>query len=476
MNPDFSQSRVPRCVIVSIFALFCALAMGLTPTTALADTDVSTMYRLYNPYTGEHFYTSSYLEIGNCVVNGWRCEGGAWLAPDTSNTPVYRLYNPFTGDHHYTMSKEEYDYLATVGWSQEGIGWYSDDSNTTAVYRQYNPNATTGSHNFTTSDVEKKDLVGRGWKDEGVGWYAAGAFSSITTYDEDAKTAAQAGLDVTEDTVVVYRLYDTYNGANYYTTDLEQIGYRVVGNYIFKGAAWLSPRTSENPVHCVVNQKTWDALYLTEGSEFRALTDGDWNDEGVAFYACESQTDAPVYRLYDPDGDGYDDEKFSRIFTASASEHKNLVKAGFNDEGVPFYVVAAPDDDDGTSSWHYAIADSSAGKIYLYNSGDSLVKTVDCQFTGGQKWIGEHTVCRKARGYWADEYCTNVNDWWVCFIDATTNYNSGGVLRPLGNGKYEDGAGFHYGFSGSGCVVIGNMEDAKYVYDFLDIGSKVICK
>lgn len=474
MNRSLHMPSSRWRVFAFVVALFCAFGV-VAPVSAYAETDVLTMYRLYNPNSGEHFYTSSYTEIGNCVVNGWRCEGGAWTAPIKSNTPVYRLYNPNAGDHHYTASKDEYDKLATVGWKQEGVAWYSDDSKTTAVFRQYNPNATAGSHNFTTSTDEKNNLVVKnGWRDEGVGWYAAGAFTSMTTIDEDAKTASQAGLKVTDDTSVVYRLYDADNGANYYTSDLEQIGLRVVGNYIFKGAAWLSPKSSNNPVHCVVNQKTWEALYLTEGAEFRALTASGWKDEGIAFYACDSKTDAPVYRLYDSAGRGYDGEEYSRVFTASASEHKNLVKAGFSDEGTPFYVVAAPEDS-GTSG-NYAIADSSAGKIYLYNSKDSLVKTVDCKFTGGQTWSGQHTVCRKARGYWADEYCENVNDWWVCFIDATTTSNDSGKLRPLGNGKYEDGAGFHYGFSGSGCVVIGNLDDAKYVYDFLDVGSTVTCR
>lgn len=129
------------------------------------------LYRLYNPNSGEHFYTSSIVERTNLVNLGWTQEGIGWNSPSSSSTPVYRLYNPNAGDHHYTTSAEERDYLASLGWSYEGIGWYSDDSQSVAVYRQYNPYATAGAHNFTTSVSERDYLVSVGWSDEGIAWY-----------------------------------------------------------------------------------------------------------------------------------------------------------------------------------------------------------------------------------------------------------------------------------------------------------------
>ena len=62
------------------------------------------MYRLYNPNSGEHFYTANPAEKNNLVSLGWRYEGIGWTAPKKSNTPVYRLYNPNSGDHHYTVN------------------------------------------------------------------------------------------------------------------------------------------------------------------------------------------------------------------------------------------------------------------------------------------------------------------------------------------------------------------------------------
>lgn len=93
--------------------------------------------------------------------------------PRRGRPPVYRLYNPYAGDHHYTISAEEYDYLEQVGWAQEGVAFYSStDTNAVPVLRAYNPYATIGTHNFTTSETEQKAIVKLGWKDEGVGWYA----------------------------------------------------------------------------------------------------------------------------------------------------------------------------------------------------------------------------------------------------------------------------------------------------------------
>jgi hypothetical protein len=37
---------------------------------------------------------------------------------------MYRLYNPNTGEHFYTGSKREGNKLVDVGWNYEGIAWY----------------------------------------------------------------------------------------------------------------------------------------------------------------------------------------------------------------------------------------------------------------------------------------------------------------------------------------------------------------
>lgn len=130
-----------------------------------------TMYRLYNPNTGEHFYTATVEERDSLDAIGWVYEGVGWVAPTTGD-PIYRLYNPNApgGDHHYTGSEEERDNLVSVGWRYEGVGWYSDGP--VKIYRQYNPNAASGTHNYTASLEENDMLVSLGWRYEGIGWDA----------------------------------------------------------------------------------------------------------------------------------------------------------------------------------------------------------------------------------------------------------------------------------------------------------------
>ena len=155
---------------VMLLSIFGQTLTG-TVVDAQAAENPNAMYRLYNKYTGEHFYTSSFSEKSKLVIAGWGDEGIGWYAPVKSNTPVYRLYNPYAGDHHYTTSTSERNNLKKGGWKDEGVGWYSDDAKGVPVYRQYNPNAQKASHNYTTSKAENDSLVKAGWKAEGIGWY-----------------------------------------------------------------------------------------------------------------------------------------------------------------------------------------------------------------------------------------------------------------------------------------------------------------
>lgn len=131
--------------------------------------DTLAMYRLYNPNSGEHFYTANEEEKNNLVDVGWRYEGIAWYAPKVGE-PVYRLYNGNAGDHHYTLDEKEKDMLINVGWKYEGIAWYSGGD--VPLYRAYNPNAIAGSHHYTIDSQEIDNLVDVGWRYEGVAWYA----------------------------------------------------------------------------------------------------------------------------------------------------------------------------------------------------------------------------------------------------------------------------------------------------------------
>jgi hypothetical protein len=182
-------TKSPRLAMFAAFAGTIAATL-LVATPAYANV---LMNRYYNPYSGEHFYTSDVdVEGMNLYENGWKPEGLAWVAPDTSSTPVYRLYSGT--DHHYTTDLNEKNVLEKIGWKYEGIGWYSDDNQDIPIYRQYNPYVdptadrnNSGSHNYTSDKTENDHLVSVGWKEEGIAWYGVDRIGRRTDIFNDAK-------------------------------------------------------------------------------------------------------------------------------------------------------------------------------------------------------------------------------------------------------------------------------------------------
>ncbi|MCR4950194.1 MAG: Ig-like domain-containing protein [Solobacterium sp.] len=144
---------------------------GSFKATCTVEVSGISMYRLYNPNSGEHFYTAKKKEKDALISYGWQYEGIGWVAPKLSKTPVYRLYNSYSGDHHYTMKEKERDALTELGWTYENVGWYSDDEQNVPLYREYNPNMSQCNHNYTTNKKEHDWLCANGWNDEKIGWY-----------------------------------------------------------------------------------------------------------------------------------------------------------------------------------------------------------------------------------------------------------------------------------------------------------------
>ncbi|MDT2614043.1 hypothetical protein [Enterococcus dongliensis] len=107
--------------------LFIATLLVAGGTFVLADkAEASTLYRAYNPNTGEHLYTQNHNEIPAIVSHGWKNEGTAWEAPN-NGALVYRMFNPNNGgDHFYTLNSNERDHLKKVGWRYEGVAFYAN--------------------------------------------------------------------------------------------------------------------------------------------------------------------------------------------------------------------------------------------------------------------------------------------------------------------------------------------------------------
>ncbi|EOH86305.1 hypothetical protein [Enterococcus pallens] len=162
-----------------VVGLGILLGVGSVALANSTDADASTLYRAYNPNTGEHLYTQNYNEIPFVVKAGWRNEGIAWEAP-SKGVPVYRMFNPNNGgDHHYTVNTNEVDMLKGKGWRYEGESWKSGGS--IPVYRLYNPNAKSGTHHYTQLALEKDQLVKAGWRYEGIAFYSGSDASTQPT-------------------------------------------------------------------------------------------------------------------------------------------------------------------------------------------------------------------------------------------------------------------------------------------------------
>jgi beta-N-acetylglucosaminidase len=127
----------------------------------------SPIYRLYNPYTGEHLYTMDQSEYESLQGYGWKDEHIAWTSPTEGSVPVYRLYNSYEDTHIYTTDKTEYDQLEALGWTGEDVSFFSaEGSEAKPVYRLYNPYSERGLHLFTMSEEEYQTAIEAGWNDE----------------------------------------------------------------------------------------------------------------------------------------------------------------------------------------------------------------------------------------------------------------------------------------------------------------------
>lgn len=453
------KPRITSALSILLLLIFAVACLG---APARAEAATQNMYRMYNSGSAEHLYTSSQREVGTLLVNGWSYEGVGWVAPTSSNTPVYRAFNKYSGEHLYTTSANEKNSLVANGWADEGVAWYSDDAKAASVWRLYNKRS--GRHNYTGSSSERQSLLKSGWVDEGVAWYATSVPAAQTLPKHSKATAASVGIAVVENSQLLYRLYNSGSKEHLYTKDLNELGNLVIRNWTYEGPAWLSPASSSVPVYRVFNPKSGEHLYTTQANEKNTLVQRGWNDEGICWYSDTGKT-APIYREYHrPSG--------AHNYTGGANEHKVLTtERGWTDEGTAWYALAVPKESAASSS-NYARVDKSAGKIYLYNASNALVSTVSgFQITGN--YNGTYEVYIKARGYWKEPDCYDVNDWYVGLVQDWWQSPSSSHMRYVEGMGYDEGAGFHYGFSGSGCIVINNKDNAKQVYDFLSVGSKV---
>ena len=146
----------------------------IVSTRINSDPNVHVLYRLYNPYTHEHFFTAETTENDNLVRLGWKSEGGVgYIYKHAEKGGVYRLYNPSTGEHHYTTDENELAKCVKAGWKNEGVKWFSaqdKDKMLNKLYSMYNPYEKKFYHHYTADAKEIEQMVKAGWRKEEVKW------------------------------------------------------------------------------------------------------------------------------------------------------------------------------------------------------------------------------------------------------------------------------------------------------------------
>lgn len=127
-------------------------------------------FRYFNNRGGDHFYTTSWNELGG-GFGAWNYEGvQGYLAPtQIANTDkLYRYYNTKNGDHFYTTNWSELGAGGNNGWVYEGVAGYVPtvvSADTAKLHRYFN--TTSGDH-FYTTNWNELGAGGGSWRYEGV--------------------------------------------------------------------------------------------------------------------------------------------------------------------------------------------------------------------------------------------------------------------------------------------------------------------
>lgn len=167
-----SRLCVRLLIILSLLGVICCFISPPKIAYAASTCNVS-VFQLVNPYTNIHLYTVNHIEIASLTGQGWQNNGakfqGSMCAAEygKSNAPIYRLYNPNSGNHFWTKNTAETSSLISSGWKYEGVAWY--EFGNTSIYRLYN--AANGDHYYTKKYNEVLNMVNGGWCYENIAFY-----------------------------------------------------------------------------------------------------------------------------------------------------------------------------------------------------------------------------------------------------------------------------------------------------------------
>ncbi len=164
----------------------------------------------------------------------------------------------------------------------------------------------------------------------------AGGEQSVEGEVEPMAFDAPAGL------VPIGRLYNKKTSEHLYTSganEYNQLPHVSNGDWVQEGVAWYAPTSSKTPVYRLYNKRSGDHHYTTSTTERDALVaKHGWTYETVAFYSDDAKR-VPLFRLYNGRL-----QRGQHHYTASQQERNDLTsKFGWKYESIGFYGVSQVD-------------------------------------------------------------------------------------------------------------------------------------
>ncbi len=165
--------------------------------------------------------------------------------------------------------------------------------------------------------------------------------ATVTVVGQGNYTGTAKGTFKIEDPAVpVYRLYNKKTSEHLYTlgkNEYDQLPVITEGDWVQEGIAWYAPKKSNTPVYRLYNKKSGDHHYTTSKAEADALVaNHGWTLETTAFYSDDAKR-VPLYRLYNGRL-----QRGQHHYTADANERRGLTtRFGWKYETIGFYGVKA---------------------------------------------------------------------------------------------------------------------------------------
>jgi len=308
--------------------IICASYSALTFFSASNAFAASTpIYRLYNRVTGEHFLTASLAEAvaNGCPDPGYVMESADYFMTDNTDAPgattVSRMFNPVTGDRFYSLSANEITSAIANGYIMETPDAFLAESSFPpggglGVYQLYNNKL--DRHLYTWNYAEVLSAGAAGYTNEGTAFW----LDSNPTYV----------------TIPVARLYNPQTGDHLYTADQYEINAVncLKPTYVNEGQMFVASQdssTGDSPVFRLRAPNGFHIFTISVNEKNQLLSKGYALENSAAFYASTAIKTGyvPVYRLYS-------NQSGDHLFTTDQGEHVYALSHGYVDEGIAFYV------------------------------------------------------------------------------------------------------------------------------------------